>query len=53
VAEHLVDAGEAGAEAAARRAQVKPPDAEALGARAEGADPRVAALVLEGYRAAR
>jgi hypothetical protein len=28
-------------------------DVEALGARATGADPRVAALVLEGYAAAR
>jgi len=36
-----------------RDAGVSRVDVEALGARAEGADPRVAALVLEGYRAAR
>jgi hypothetical protein len=36
-----------------RDAGVSPADVEALGARAEGADPRVAALVLEGYTAAR
>jgi len=36
-----------------RDAGVSRVDVEALGARAEGADPRVAALVLEGYTAAR
>jgi hypothetical protein len=36
-----------------RDAGVSRADVEALGARAEGADPRVAALVLEGYTTAR
>ncbi len=36
-----------------RDAGVSPDDMEALGARAKDADPRVVALVLEGYAAAR